>query len=329
MTTEATLGAAFAAGHIKETAKLSHLAGSLGGFTLGDLIFYGEPPLTVGDLLEGLPTPSGLTFNDLLALFITRAGVAWETLSADVLGSFGTNGGLTWHAAFTLAGDEGSAGEATVAVTLPKGWRYAAGTSALVAGGSTVPLPDPSVSTDGRTLTWTVANVAFGVEHRLDFDALPGIDLGPTSASLSVTAAGTELEAADTHDVVVRTVFEPNDDPATAPIVEPDVEVDLSYLDQEGDTDFYRIPTPPAGTRLTVRMTNLAADYDLTLYAPATVPPLVNTGTVGVPLQNPPIPDDGVGLTDLGRQLEPGGLQDITHGRPADRRPVDLPRQRS
>ena len=312
VTTEATLGAAFAAGHIKETAKLSHLAGSLGGFTLGDLIFYGEPPLTVGDLLEGLPTPSGLTFNDLLALFITRAGVAWETLSADVLGSFGTNGGLTWHATFTLAGDEGSAGEATVAVTLPKGWRYAAGTSALVAGGSTVSQPDPSVSTDGRTLTWTVADVAFGVEHRLDFDALPGIDLGPTSASLSVTAAGTELEAADTHDVVVRTVFEPNDDPATAPIVEPDVEVDLSYLDQEGDTDFYRIPTPPAGTRLNVRMTNLAADYDLTLYAPATVPPLVNTGTVGVPLQNPPIPDDGLGLTDLGRQLEPGGLQDIT-----------------
>ncbi|HWN22364.1 MAG TPA: PxKF domain-containing protein, partial [Gaiellaceae bacterium] len=59
------------------------------------------------------------------------------------------------------------------------------------------------------------------------------------------------------------------------------------------------------------RMTNLDADYDLTLYAPATVPPLVNTGTVGVPLQDPPIPDDGIGLSDLGRQLEPGALQDI------------------
>ena len=86
---------------------------------------HGDPPLTVGDLLDGLPTPSGLTFNDLLALFITRSGVAWETLSADVLGSFGDNGGLGWRAAFTLEGSEGGVGEATVAVTLPAGWRYA------------------------------------------------------------------------------------------------------------------------------------------------------------------------------------------------------------
>ncbi len=317
VTTEATLGAAFAAGHVRETARLSHLAGSLGGFTLGDLIFYGDPPLTVGDLLDGLPTPSGLTFNDLLALFISRAGVAWETISPDVLGRFGTNGGLTWHAAFTFAGPEGSIGEATVAVTLPSGWRYAAGTSSLVQGESSTELPDPTVSTDGRTLTWTVTDVAFGEQYRIDFDARAGIDLGPTSASLSVTAEGTELEAADTHNVVVRTVFEPNDDPATAPIVEPNVEVDLSYLDQAGDSDFYRIPTPPAGTRLTVRMTNLDADYDLTLYAPASVPPLINTGTVGVPLQDAPIPDDGIGLSDLGRQLQPGALQDI--------QTVDLP----
>ena len=310
-TNEATLGAAFAAGHIKETARLSHLAGSLDGFTLGDLIFYGDPPLTVGDLLDGLPTPSGLTFNDLLALFISRAGVAWETLSADVLGSFGANGGLGWRAAFTLEGPEGGEGEATVEVTLPGGWRYTQGTSVLRHGETMAALPDPTISPDGRTLNWTVADVAFNEAHRIDFDALPGIDLGPTSASLAVAATGTELEAADTHSVVVRTVFEPNDDPATAPIVEPNVEVDLSYLDEAGDSDFFRIPTPPAGWRLKVHMTNLAADYDLTLYAPATVPPLTNTGTVGVPLQDPPIPDDGIGLTDLGRQLQPGALQDI------------------
>ena len=310
-TTEATLGDSFAAGHIQETATLSDLAGSLQGFTLGDLFFYGDPPLTVGNLLDGLPTPTGLTFNDLLALFITRAGVQWETISADVLGSFGTNGGLTWQAAFTLEGPEGNEGEATVAVTLPSGWRYAAGTSSLHHGDSSNPLPDPTISADGRTLTWTVAEVAFGEAHRIDFDALAGIELGPTSASLAVSALGTELEGTDTHSVVVRTVFEPNDDPATAPIVEPNVEVDLSYVDAAGDSDFYRIPTPPAGWRLNVHMTNLDADYDLTLYAPATAPPLVDTGTVGVPLQDPPIPDDGIGLSDLGRQLEPGALQDI------------------
>ena len=309
--TEATLGAAFAAGHVKETARLSHLAGSLGGFTLGDLIFYGDPPLTVGDLLDGLPTPSGLTFNDLLALFITRSGVAWETISPDVLGSFGANGGLTWHAAFTLAGAEGSAGEATVAVTLPVGWRYAPGTASLNFDETTTALPNPTASADGRTLTWSVPDVAFGEEYRIDFDAAAGIDLGPTSASLSVAALGTELEASDTHTVVVRTVFEPNNDPATAPIVAPNVEVDLSYLEAASDSDFYRIPAPPAGWRLKVRMTNLPADYDLTLYAPAAAPPLTNTGTVGVPLQDPPIPDDGIGLTDLGRQLQPGALQDI------------------
>ena len=310
-TTEATLGAAFAAGHVQQTATLSDLAGSLDGFTLGDLLFYGDPPLTVGNLLDGLPTPTGLTFNDLLALFITRAGVPWETISADVLGRFGTNGGLTWRAGFTLEGPEGAEGEATVAVTLPSGWRYAAGTSSLHHGESTTELEDPTVSADGRTLTWTVAEVALGEDYRIDFDAFAGIDLGPTSASLSVSALGTELEGTDTHSVVVRTVFEPNDDPATAPIVEPNVEVDLSYVDAAGDTDFYRIPTPPAGWRLNVHMTNLDADYDLTLYAPATAPPLVDTGTVGVPLQDPPISDDGVGLSDLGRQLEPGALQDI------------------
>ncbi len=329
-TTEATLGAAFAAGHVRVTATLADLAGSLGGFSLGDLRFYGSPPKTVHDLLAGLPTGTGFTFSDLLAIFITRAGVEWETLSTDTLASLGKNGRLAWHAGFRLEGTGAGVAPATVAVTLPLGWRYdAAAGASLAQGGASTPAGAPVQSNGGRTLTWSLNALSLAQDYSIDFFAYPGAALGPVAGTEHVQAATPTgpVQADDDAPVTVRQVFEPNDDPATAPIIPRNTEVDLSYIDSPSDVDFYRIPAPPAGDRLIVRMTNLPADYDLTLFAPVTSP-LTSPGRDRRPAPGSAAARHRRRSDEHRRAARPRRAAGHQHRQPADRRAVDLPRHR-
>ena len=85
----------------------------------------------------------------------------------------------------------------------------------------------------------------------------------------------------------------------------------MSALPTAGAVDYYTIPMPAAGTRISVHLTNLPADYDLALYSPQSTS--VRTGaTLAPPLQDGIVPDTQVNLNNgSSGQLTPTGLEDI------------------
>jgi CSLREA domain-containing protein len=269
------------------------------GATLGDLHFYDD--LTIGDLEQSLDGPdSTVTLGDLIGLLIKRADVPWETLPPRLLSAFDPNRPtLALTAGFTLQGPVSGQSPATVAVTLPDGFDYVPGSAGAFG--------DPTVS--GGTLTWNVPNVPFGTPQALSFDVWSGTSVGPTQATERVTAGSAADSSTAAFDVTDS--FEPNDTVEQATTITPDQNVELSAIGSRGDVDYYKVPMPPAGTRLQVHLTNLTADYDLALYAGQTTS--VRTGTAGnVPLQDGAIPDQSLNLQGgVNPQLTPTALQDV------------------
>ncbi len=306
--TGSTLADLFAAAptNIAATATLGTLAvnTSLAGFALGDIAFYGD--LKVIDLVNGLPQPNTYTVADLIAIMVSRAALDWESIPADRLAAFGKNpaGLMTWHAGFTLGGS--GVGATDVKLTLPSGFRYVPGSAKLKNGTSTTPLPDPASL--GNALTFSVTNVDFGTPYTIDVDTYAGFVLGPTQAKLDVLPALGPLTGADTAAVIVSDTFEANDTPAGAAPVSPNTNLQLSYVAQAGDVDYFSVDTQP-GDRLSVHLANVSADFDLSIIAPAQTK-LRTTGATGPPQQNASIRDDGVDTTNVSDSLEPAPLQD-------------------
>ncbi len=269
------------------------------GATLGDLRFYDD--LTIGDLEQSLDGPdSTVTLGDLIGLLIKRADVPWETLPPRLLSAFDPNRStLALTAGFTLQGPASGQSPAIVAVTLPDGFDYVPGSAGAFG--------DPAVS--GGTLTWNVPNVPFGTPQALSFDVWSGTSVGPTQATERVTAGSAADSSTAAFDVTDS--FEPNDTVGQATTITPDQNVELSAIGSRGDVDYYKVPMPPAGTRLQVHLTNLTADYDLALYAGQTTS--VRTGTAGnVPLQDGAVPDQSLNLQGgVNPQLTPTALQDV------------------
>ena len=89
------------------------------------------------------------------------------------------------------------------------------------------------------------------------FGARPGTVLVLAAASLSVATAQGTTETAPPDSVNVQETFEPNNDPATAPMIAPGA-MYVSYLTTETDVDFFRANVPAAaGTRTTIRLSHL------------------------------------------------------------------------
>ena len=66
----------------------------------------------------------------------------------------------------------------------------------------------------------------------------------------------------------MQETFELNNAPASAPMLTAG-SLYLSYITSAADTDFYRFAVPATGTRTTIRLGHLPADYDLVVYGPA------------------------------------------------------------
>jgi len=292
--TTATLADAAAANALGSATLADLGSAALGPLTVGDLHYYDD--LTIGDLLPSL-VGTNATLGDVIALLIDRADVPWETLSPRLLSVFDPQRPeLQLTAAVSLGG--GGNVPATVQLTLPDGFD-------LVPGSATVgetPLPDPTIK--GDTATFETALPA-DVTDTLHFSAYSGTDVGPAQATITVASGAVSQSA--TASFTVKDSFESRE----VPTITPDVAVQQSAIASSGDVDYYRIPMPPAGTRLTVHLTNLPADYDLALYSNETTS--VRTGgTSGVPLQDGTVPDTEINLQGAANaQLQPTALQDV------------------
>ncbi len=288
-----TLGEAAALGGIKSTATILDLLRIL--------------------LADGSPVQNTLTLGDVMGLLIKSADVPWETLPPRLLSVFDTSRPTAhMNANFTLQGTGQGTGSATVKVTLPAGFDFKPGSAQLQIGGPpSAGLGDPTIDTQANTLTWTVPNVPFNTPSTISFDTWSGSSVGPTQATESVTSGG--FTGSGTVPFSVTDGFD-NNTPATATTISPDTNVEMSAIASPGEVDYYKIPMPPAGTRLLVHLTNLPADYDLALYSPTTTSVRTGTSAVpGPPLQDGTIADQSLSLQNGGSntQLTPTALQDI------------------
>ena len=288
-----TLGQAAAVGGIKSTATILDLLRIL--------------------LADGSPVQNTLTLGDVIGLLIKSADVPWETLPPRLLSVFDTTRPTAhMNANFTLQGTGQGTGDATVKVTLPAGFDFKPGSAQLQIGGPpSAGIGDPTIDAQANTLTWTVPNVPFNTASTISFDTWSGSSVGPTQAAESVTSGG--FTGSGTVPFSVTDGFD-NNTPATATTISPDTNVEMSAIASAGEVDYYKIPMPPAGTRLLVHLTNLPADYDLALYSATTTSVRTGTSAVpGPPLQDGTIADQSLTLQNGGSntQLTPTALQDI------------------
>ena len=279
----ATLGDAVTAGAVLPDATLGAL-GVYGAATVQDILaglgatpdqvqyflsfFYGDAALA--QINGGAPVNlGGMTLGQLLLALLMRSDYPWEDLplsaleAADVPGT----GVLTYTASFV---NLGGAVPPDITVTLPVGFHYQPATSLLtvVNGPNTThpPVADPDVS--GSQLTWHLPGFASGDQVSLQFQARPGLRLGIQSSSVALSAPGfAGLSAANQAPVNITQNFEPNDDPATAPVVAPDV-LYISHVASSDDRDFYRLAAVSEGSRVSVYLSHQAQDNDLALFPP-------------------------------------------------------------
>jgi Tol biopolymer transport system component len=312
--TLATLVANLPAGNTFTVAQLLAVLDPPSDFTIAQVaaIFTAASGKTLADLVASLPNANAFTLNDLLIAFL-RAGAQWERidLNQPALAAVATGGGtVDLTANLTVSGSS----VLTFAVDLPSGWT-ARGTPSIetVPPGATTVLDVADVQSLANGGTRHILRSQFPMSGNLlfRFGARPGTTLGPASPSLSVSTVEGTPAAAPTDSVNVRETFEPNNDPATAPMLAPG-SLYVSYLTGATDTDFFRVTVPPtAGTRTTIRLSHLPKDYDLVVYGRQGTTPLVQPG-VAPPLETPVLADSGAPITHLTDALPAETLDDLT-----------------
>ena len=304
-----TLAQAQAAGAIKP----STLVGDL---DQGDF-FQG---VTIEQLLDTIRGPNSayaslVTFGDVVGLLIRSTDVSWESLAPDLLTIFDpSRNQLPMTAGFTVQGT--GSPSADVTIDLPAGFDYKPGSAVLSEnGGSGTPLSDPTItssSADSYTLDWHLDAVDAGQPYTIGFDALAGTTVGPTQATETVNAGGKSSSSIASFSVTDSFPDADSAPNATSIDTTPGHEtVEMSALPTAGAVDYYKIDMPPAGTRISVHLTDLPADYDLALYSPQTTS-VRTTSNLAPPLQDGVVPDTQVDLNGgSSGQLTPTGLEDV------------------
>jgi CSLREA domain-containing protein len=295
------------------------------GTTLGDL--------DAGDYLSGvsiaqlLATVLGsdsayrdtVNFGDLVGLFLRNSDVDWESLSPDVLTIFDPNRqSLSLTADFSFQGT-GTSG-ADVKLNLPAGFDYAPGSATLSKNGGSSSSPgDPTIvnTPNGLELDWHFDSVDAGSSYELKFGAYSGTTAGPAQATETVTAGGQSSSSIRPFSVITSNAHSGTGtaaDPTSIDTTSGHDSVEMSALPTAGAVDYYTIPTPAAGTRISVHLTNLPADYDLALYATQSTSVRTTSGVdpSAPPLQDGVVPDTQVNLNGgSSGQLTPTGLEDV------------------
>ncbi len=242
----------------------------------------------------------------MIGLLINRNDVPWETLAPSVLAAFDpARPKIHFSAGFTIQGS--GSGPVDVKITLPKGFDFDPGSATL----ASQPIADPTIT--GSTLEWQLTGVKFATAYTLSFLARAGTNVGPAQAT-EVVSAGTATSPTSIASFSVTDGFS-NNTFTNASGITPGQNVEMSAILSPSEVDYYKIPLPAAGTRIEVHLTNLAADYDLALYANQSS--TVRTGTLapsGAPLQDGTVPDQQINLQGAGNsnaQLTPTALQDV------------------
>ncbi|HKG10196.1 MAG TPA: Ig-like domain-containing protein [Gaiellaceae bacterium] len=303
----------------QQSLTLSDLVASLrdpNDYVVAQLLAVLDPPsnYTLAQVAAIFTSSSGITLNDLLAVFF-RATVEWERidLTQPALARVATGGGTVSLAAdLTVAGSTAL----TFTVDLPRGWigidqtpPWIESVGPGVASVLDVVSVQPALGGGTRYTLRTQQPVGGG--QRFHFDVRPGTTLGPATPKLAVAPAGGTPRPPRVAPVNVQETFEPNNDPATAPVLGPRT-LYLSYLTSATDTDFFRVNVPStAGTRTTIRLSHLPEDYDLVVYGPQGVQPLVAPGAAP-PLETPVLGDEGAPITHLTDALPAETLDDLT-----------------
>jgi uncharacterized repeat protein (TIGR01451 family) len=316
-----TLGDAAEASAIVPGATVQDIIDALGVTDPGEVtfflsFFYGDIPLgDVGDDPDA--DLGGLTLGDILIALLIRSDFPWEELPLEEMGVqrfAGTGETLHYYLSFTNSG-AGSAMGTVVSAELPEGFLYKPGTAFLTTMvpdppmTSVAPLDDPTVH--GSLLTWSLGMVVDpNTLIQIDFEAWPGLQLGIFSSSATVSADVVSATVDNQAPVRVIENLEPNDDPATAPIAEPDV-LYISNISSSTDKDFFRIEVPPdPNSRVSVFLSHLSNDDDLVMYRPASAP-LSSIDLRSIPLSSIPLEDQGLGVDNSGNALPPETIQDI------------------
>ena len=292
----------------------------LGNVTVADVLVWVAPSTlegyTVRQLVETVLLIPGnaLTFADLLAAFLAESSLGWEQLDLDAanvnrIAVPAPDGTARYAVDVELTPDGpaglGAANSTAVVATLPEGFAYVPGSSALEGG----PIGDPTIV--GRDLTWTLP-LTVGPRYRLTFDARPGSTLGPAQATATADPANGPAAAGPTPATIsVGDTFEANNDPGGPLTGVATSSFYLSYITGAGDVDNFTYPVPTVpGTRVTFRLSHLPVDFDLVVYGPnGQVLRDERAGTE--PLDGQPLDDDGLTLTSEAEALEQQTLSDL------------------
>ena len=281
----------------------------------------GEKPILMQDFIKNLPPT--VTLADLLGSLLPQATFNWEKLPLNgvPLQDFSSDGGVvTYTVTFSLASAGTANGSADVQVTLPEGARYFKGTTTSTA---TLTQSEPDFDPFQNTVTWH-ATFATGGPQTLTFKAKPGIELGTEDATAQlVTGFGegtTVLADGPSPAATSITQTFPTNGAATSPqIVGPD-KLYLGYTPNGTDRDYFSLPLPDPGTKVTVHLGHLSVDEDLVVFAPTADPlrvPKPGAATTVAPNVSPD-------LQQRTQAIQPEALNDVPQAPPAGQSVVGI-----
>ena len=181
-------------------------------------------------------------------------------------------------------------------------------------GNSSTPIIDPVIfeNEDGsQTLVFNLVLGGFS-NSTIRFTTIPPLALGDYPASVSVALGSDDPLPADINNGTVTIIPDPlNDisDPLLAVSTPEDV-LNLGFISEPDDNDFYQVTPPPEGARVSVFMANPAGDNDLIMYAPTTAIEEQGQQIESAPLDSVPFEDDGIDYQGNTSE-EPNALEDV------------------
>lgn len=264
-----------------------------------------KPDATLGLLFDELVARDDLpgSLAELLLALIDPADYPWEqvpVLDVPMADHAEAAPEIRYELTFSVAGDRPA--PARAAVTLPAGFRLVPG-SATFAG---KPIADPDASGG-----FSLGEVAAGTTgNKLAFRARPGLVLGgDRTASATLTVGDRTVPVAGT--AAVR-VIDAHEEPEASPAIGPDT-VYTAHIGAPGDVDYYRLPVPPKGTTVVLRLGNQTdgADVDLAVYSPPSTHAVRSVPLRSVPLRSVPMADEGLNAQASGQTLSTGLQEDM------------------
>jgi uncharacterized delta-60 repeat protein len=276
---------------------------------------------TVGQLVDHLNANPGLmslSLGELLAGLVNTAEIPYQQADPKVLlaaAKLRTDDLQTYKAAFDVDCQQGTGLSLTPALAddarvVPGSGKVAIGTAAATA------LAGPA--NGAFALDGVCAGRTGQTKATVTFLAEPGSSLRPSTSAVTLQSAFGQLRR--TVRVDVDDSRDPGDAATQALPLTTD-EIVHGWISGSRDADHYTFPAPPKGTRISITLSHLPADFDLQLFVPGTdiENSTVRSGPLGSgplgsgPLGSGPLPDSTADAIDPSI-VEPDTVQDLPLG---------------